>query len=152
MKLNTEILHKLTLSPTKVTPLTTITTTTTSPKTWVTFTYYNSMIRKLTKIFRNTNFKIAFRTNNTIHNSLLSRPYYSNIHSHSGIYQLQCHTRKLMYRPNRLYFNYDIKNTSVTSHHTTQNRHTPSISYTMHMNRDMETAVTLLHDAQTLNE
>jgi len=61
-------------------------------------------------------------------------------------------TRKLMHRPNRLYINYDSKKTSVTSHHTTQNRHTPPISYTMHMNKDMETAVTLLHYAQTLNE
>ena len=94
MKLNTQISHKLTLSPTNVTPLTTTTTTTTSPKTWVTFTFYNPMIRKLAHFFRNTNFKITFRTNNTIHNSLHNRPYYTNMHSHSGIYQMQCHTRK----------------------------------------------------------
>jgi len=97
MKFNTEISHKLTLSPTNVTALTTTNTTTTSPKTWVTFTYYNPMVRKLTRLFCNTNFKIAFCTNNTIHNSLHNRPYYKNIHSHSGIYQLQCQTRKLIY-------------------------------------------------------
>lgn len=103
VKLNTQISHKLTLSLTNVTPLTTtITTTTISAKTWVTFTYYNPTMRELTNLFLNINFKIAFRTNNTIHNNLRNRPYYKNMHSHSGIYQLQCHTRKLIYRPDRL--------------------------------------------------
>jgi hypothetical protein len=41
---------KLTLSP-KKTPLSTITT----PQTWVAFTYYNPMVRKLTNLFRSTN-------------------------------------------------------------------------------------------------
>jgi len=70
-----QISQKVTLSPTKVIPL----TATTTPKTWVMFTYYNPMIQKLTNLFRYTNLKITFRTNNTIHNILYNRPHNTNI-------------------------------------------------------------------------
>jgi hypothetical protein len=59
-----QISQKVALSPTKGIPLTANTT----PKTWVKFTNYNPMVWKLTYLFRNTNLKITFHTNNTIHN------------------------------------------------------------------------------------
>jgi hypothetical protein len=35
---------------------------------WVTFTYNNKDVRGITKLFRDTNIKVAFRTQNTIQN------------------------------------------------------------------------------------
>ena len=42
------------------------TTTTQQPKKWVTFTYHSPAIRKITNLFKHTNFNIALRATNTI--------------------------------------------------------------------------------------
>jgi hypothetical protein len=36
---------------------------------WVTFTYYGKETRKITKIFRDTELKVAYRTRNTVSNN-----------------------------------------------------------------------------------
>lgn len=72
-------------------------TTFTIIKTWVTFTYYKPIIPKLTKLFRNTNLKIAFSTNNTIYNILHNRPHHTSTHAYSGIFQLKYQACKLSY-------------------------------------------------------
>jgi hypothetical protein len=40
---------------------------------WATFTYYGSDMRTVTKVFKNTDIKIAFKTTNTIKNHLKPR-------------------------------------------------------------------------------
>jgi hypothetical protein len=51
---------------------------------WVSFMFTGNYIRTITKLFKNTNIKIAFKTNNTIGNIL-------------RIEQLTAHKRKLGY-------------------------------------------------------
>jgi hypothetical protein len=40
---------------------------------WTTFTYYGPDTRAITKLFKNTNIKIAFRTTNTTKNHINPR-------------------------------------------------------------------------------
>jgi hypothetical protein len=58
-----------------------------------TFTYIGKETRSITKIFKNTNLKIAFKTTNTVQNHLcyLKEPNHRKDPYHnSGIYQLTC--------------------------------------------------------------
>jgi len=41
-----------------------------SQKKWTTFTYFSSMIRRITNLFKDTNIIIAFKTTNTIQQQL----------------------------------------------------------------------------------
>ena len=79
---------------------------TTQPKTpttigtdirWATFTYTSPQIRKITKLFKNTNVKTAFKCNKTI--SQLTKPANKTPppHDRSGIYSLTCYTCKQSY-------------------------------------------------------
>jgi len=81
---------------------------TTQPKTptitgtdtrWATFTYTSPQIRKLTNLFKHTNVKIAFKSNNTI--SQLTKPANKtpppNPNDRSGIYSLTCNTCQQSY-------------------------------------------------------
>jgi hypothetical protein len=63
---------------------------------WVTFTYTGNYIRKITKLFKNTNIKMSFRTNNTI-NRILGNNYEINKYNKSGIYKLTCQTCQKVY-------------------------------------------------------
>jgi phosphoribulokinase len=65
---------------------------------WATFTYASPRIRKTTNLFKHTNIKIAFKSNNTI--SQLMKPDSKNntpTYNKSCIYQLNCNTCKLAY-------------------------------------------------------
>jgi hypothetical protein len=73
-------------------------THTTPPKQktkWSTFTYTDPQTKFITKIFKNTNIRIAYKTNNTIkkllthHTQNCSTPI-TNKFNKSGIYQLIC--------------------------------------------------------------
>jgi len=55
------------------------------------------MTREITKLFKNTNTQITFRTNNTIYVILKIRTNSTNTYMRSGIYQLQCQTCHLSY-------------------------------------------------------
>jgi hypothetical protein len=62
-------------------------------KKWATFTYIGRETRNITKIFKTTNLKIAFKTTNTIQNHLcnLKEPnHQKNPYQNSGLYQLTC--------------------------------------------------------------
>jgi hypothetical protein len=62
-------------------------------KNWATFTYIGRKTRSITKIFKTTNLKIAFKTTNTIQNHLcnLKEPNHrKDPYQYSGIYQLTC--------------------------------------------------------------
>jgi hypothetical protein len=63
---------------------------------WTTFTYCCREVRQITKIFKNTEFKIAFRTQNTIGN-ILRHQATTDKYDNSGIYQIKCLDCSLRY-------------------------------------------------------
>jgi hypothetical protein len=58
-------------------------------KKWVTFTYTGNYIRKITKLFKDTNLKVAFKTTTTI-GKLLNDNHITNTYEQTGIYNLTC--------------------------------------------------------------
>jgi hypothetical protein len=56
---------------------------------WITFTYHSPLIRRISNMFKHTNLRIAFRTNNMIQQQLSEIPVIQNP---SGIYSLKCNT------------------------------------------------------------
>jgi hypothetical protein len=64
---------------------------------WATFTYTGNQTRAITKLFKNSNIRIAYRTNNAIHNYLQNKDHNSDKYSHSGIYELKCNSCQLKY-------------------------------------------------------
>jgi hypothetical protein len=56
---------------------------------WVPFTFTGNYIRTITKLLKNTNIKIAFKTNNTIGNILKDR-ITNSTYEQTGIYKLIC--------------------------------------------------------------
>jgi hypothetical protein len=69
-------------------------TCTSASKRWTIFNYYSPLVRKITNIFKHTNLRIVFRTNNTIQQQLSERPKQKNP---SGIYSVKCNTCNLVY-------------------------------------------------------
>jgi hypothetical protein len=57
---------------------------------WVNFTYIGKETRIITQIFRNTNLKISYKTNNTIQSHLKEKPPQFDKYSASGVYKLIC--------------------------------------------------------------
>jgi hypothetical protein len=74
--------------------------TPTHDKKWATFTHSSPHVRKITNLFKNTNVRVAFKSNNTIaqlmktHTTTTPPP---NPHDTSGIYSLTCNTCQLTY-------------------------------------------------------
>jgi hypothetical protein len=64
---------------------------------WATFTYHGNDTRTITKLFRNTNIRIAYRTTNTIRNHLRIKNPITDMYSRSGVYQLKCKGCPLKY-------------------------------------------------------
>ena len=57
---------------------------------WTTFTYFGPNIRSISKLFRNINIKIAFKTNNTIKKILKTKEETTDKYSLCGVYQMKC--------------------------------------------------------------
>ena len=57
---------------------------------WATFTYIGKETTRITNLFKHTNIKIAFRTNNTVQKLLTHSCYTKDKYSASGIYKLTC--------------------------------------------------------------
>jgi hypothetical protein len=74
---------------------------------WGTFTYYGPDTRIITKLFRNSKIKVAYKIPNTIEHHLKSRDNALDIYSLSRIYQLKCNECPLKYVGQKS----DIKNT-----------------------------------------
>jgi hypothetical protein len=55
---------------------------------WATFTYIGKETTYITNKFRQTDIRIAYRTNNTIHNHLIHRIHHPDKFSSTGIYEL----------------------------------------------------------------
>jgi hypothetical protein len=63
---------------------------------WITLTYFGQETKQITKTFRDTNTKIAFRTTNTVQKLLQSKQY-RNTYDNSGVYRLKCMDYPLQY-------------------------------------------------------
>jgi hypothetical protein len=57
---------------------------------WATFTYTGKETYLITKLLKNTNIKIGFKTNNSILTTLARKKQYTDINSKSGVYKLTC--------------------------------------------------------------
>jgi organic radical activating enzyme len=122
-KLNTQILNKTRTPPTEQ-----------HNKKWITFTYHNPTIRKITNLFRKSNLKIAFTTHNSISNKLNTQPHHIDQYTKNGIYKLTCKTcqksyigqsgRKIAirYKKHIRYIKYN-NSQSAYANHILQNNH-----------------------------
>jgi hypothetical protein len=63
---------------------------------WVTFTYTRNYIRKIIKLFKDTNLTIAFKTTTTI-GKLLSDNNITNTYKQSSIYKMTCQSCHKVY-------------------------------------------------------
>jgi hypothetical protein len=63
---------------------------------WVTFTYNGKNTKKITKLFKDTKLKIAYRTQNTIQNILKPQSTIEK-YNNSGIYLMKCNECPLKY-------------------------------------------------------
>jgi hypothetical protein len=57
---------------------------------WFTFTYTGKETRHITNLFKHANLRIAFRTNNTLHNHLTRNTHTRDKFTCSGVYRLTC--------------------------------------------------------------
>ena len=64
---------------------------------WVTFTYFGHEIRCITKLFKNTDVGISFKTKNNIRHLLKINDNKKDIYNLSGVYKLQCADCPLSY-------------------------------------------------------
>ena len=65
-------------------------TTQAPPQKWATFPYTGKEITFITNIFKWTNLKIAFHTNNSIGDRLMHKQQITDSYTWSGVYRLKC--------------------------------------------------------------
>jgi hypothetical protein len=63
---------------------------------WISFTYAGHYIRKITKLFKDTNLRIAYRTSSTL-DKILKETHKMNPYEQSGIYRLICQSCHKVY-------------------------------------------------------
>jgi hypothetical protein len=81
---------------------------------YITFTYHDLAVRMITKLFRNTELKIAYKTTNTLRNHLKTQKKTSNKYELSGVYRLKCGECPHIYtgqtgRPFKTWYNEHIR-------------------------------------------
>jgi hypothetical protein len=64
---------------------------------WATFTYFGNETRTTTKLFKNTNLRIAYKTSNTLRRYLQPKNHDTDKYSRSDIYEIKCNSCKLKY-------------------------------------------------------
>jgi len=101
---------------------------------WAKFTYIGKETKFITKLFKSTNVKIAFTTNNTIEKYLAVRQETPRANTISGVYQLTCPECKMKYtgqtgRPFRVRIQEHVRdfkcnnNRSKFAQHLIDNKH-----------------------------
>jgi hypothetical protein len=70
---------------------------TTLKQKWSTFTYTGKETRTITRLLKNINLRIAYKTRNTVQNHLRPRDNTTDIYSKSGIYQMKCNSCQRKY-------------------------------------------------------
>jgi len=94
-----------------------IDTTQAPPQKWATFTYVGKETTFITNIFKRTNLKIAFRTNNAIGDKLMHKQQITDSYTRSGVYRLTCPDC------NKAYVGQTGTVIHYTSNHPTQNKY-----------------------------
>jgi len=88
-RLKTKIQHKAHIKTTK---------DENKKKKWATFTYHSPKVRKLTNHLKHTNINIAFKSTNTIQQSIRPKsPEKISDYNRSGVYKLTCNTCNMSY-------------------------------------------------------
>lgn len=64
---------------------------------WATFTYFGHKISPITKLFKNTEVGISYKTKNNIRHLLKIKDDKNDLYNLSGVYQLQCSNCPLKY-------------------------------------------------------
>jgi hypothetical protein len=64
---------------------------------WATFIYVGKETRTITKLFKNTNLHIAYKTKNTLQKHLQLKNKDPDKYNHSSIYEIKCNTCHLKY-------------------------------------------------------
>ena len=112
---------------------------------WATFTYVGKETSFITNTFRRTNFKIALRTVNTIHNALIRKNQTRDKYTRSGVYELTCPNCKKAYvgqtgssfttrfQEHKNAFKNNSHSSKYAKHLTEQNHTINSIQNTMQM-------------------
>ena len=101
---------------------------------WAKFTYIGKETRFITKLFKNTNVRVAFTTSNTIGKHLTTEKTPINKYDKSGVYQLTCPDCNMKYtgqtgRPFKVRFQEHLRdfkynnNKSKFAQHLLENRH-----------------------------
>jgi hypothetical protein len=73
------------------------TTNTITQQKWITFRYVGSQTRTITKLFKNTNLWVEYKTNNTIQNYLQPKNKDPDKFKHCGIYEIKFNSCQLKY-------------------------------------------------------
>ena len=124
---------------------------------WTTFTYTTPHIRKITNLFKNTDVKIAFKTNNTLRQLTKTPPHTPTPpQESSGIYALTCKTcqqtyvgqtsrnLKIRYKEHIRYIRSNNPQ-SAYALHILQNRHEYGpLNETMHLLKQVNQTTTLI--------
>jgi hypothetical protein len=101
----------------------------------ISFTYFGYKTQKITKIFKDTQLKIAYRTNNTVQKHLFGKQTKLDKYANSGIYTMKCMECTRQYtgqagRPFKTRFKQHIRaikhnsDTSTYAQHILNNGHT----------------------------
>jgi hypothetical protein len=114
---------------------------------WITFTYFGPCMRMISKIFRNTNMKVAFRTNNTLRQHLKIKEKMTDKYNQSGVYQMACQDCELKYigqtgRTFRTRYKEHIRDIKINRQ---KSRFAQHILNTTHNYGTMEQTMTILH-------
>jgi hypothetical protein len=59
---------------------------------WATFTNVGRETRIIAKLFRNTNIRIAYKTNNTLQKHLQTKSIISDKYNQCGVYEIKCNS------------------------------------------------------------
>src|SRR5215475_13756238 len=102
---------------------------------WAKFTYVGKETRLITKLFKNTNIKVTFTSDNTIENRLTTKHKNDqNMYDKNGVYQLTCPDCEKKYtgqtgRPFKVRFQEHLRdyihgnNKSKFAQHLLENKH-----------------------------
>jgi hypothetical protein len=126
-------------------------TTTTEPqsqnKKWVKFTYIGKETNIITKIFKNTNLRIAYHTANTILKQLAPHDTTTDIYNSSGIHKLTCQNCKKAYvgQTGRSFHARFLEHKRAFKNNTAQSKFAQHASDHGHMFGTIQNTMEILH-------
>jgi len=118
-----------------------------TPQKWCTFTYIGRETSFITKIFKHTSLKIAYRTGNTLQKHLSYNTAQQDKYTKSGIYKLTCPDCNKAYigqTGRNFYTRYDEHNRAFR-YNTLQSKYAKHITEHGHTFGNMENTMEVLH-------